>query len=485
MNTMNILHIRTTEDSIRFAADGDGQVEIRAYDSAFCRERPLYTATVDCRGGQFDLPHQLNGRDGRFLYYEISRNGELASGAHYVEDMGCALRDHPYPTTESKKGLQITMIHDAISLGVKHAALNVNLGSFIRLSPDDDAIPYKFDGETFYFCRKVVEGNDARLRELTEAGVIITLILLNSQTWGAVKTPDEVWDIIRHPDFCEGGRISAFNLHAPRAVRLYAAFIAFLTDRYARPDAPYGRAVGLIVGNEVNSGFEWCNMGYKTMEEYVYDYTTSLRLCWQVSTAIWAGMRTYISLDHFWTGANFGGDPMRFYGSKFVLEELNRLCLTEGQVGWNIAYHPYPENLMFPDFWNDATATTDENTYRITFKNLEMLPQFLRREENLFRGERRRIILSEQGFNSHNTMTSEILQAMAYGKAYHKVMEIPEVDSFILHAHQDNKAEFGLNLGLWKRRPEDSTPDSPKPIYYVFRDIDKKDEKGVYHWERY
>ena len=74
---------------------------------------------------------------------------------------------------------------------------------------------------------------------------------------------------------------------------------------------------------------------------------------------------------------------------------------------------------------------------------------------------------------------------MAYGKAYRKCMEIPEIDSFILHAHQDNKFEFGLNLGLWRRRPESSVPDTPKPIYYVFRDIDKKDEKGVYHWQRY
>lgn len=483
---MNILNIRATKDTIRFTADEGGRVTVSAYCGVFCRETPVYTATVECRDGQFDLPRLLNGYDGRFLYYQISVNGEDAAGAHYVEDMGDALRDHPYPTTESKKGLQITMIHDAIHLGVKHAALNVNLGSFIRLSPDgEETIPFEFDGETFYFCRKTVECNDARLRELTDAGVIITLILLNSQDWGGVKTPDEVWDVIRHPDFCEGGRISAFDLHTPRAVRLYMAFVAFLTDRYARADAPYGRAVGLIVGNEVNSGFEWCNMGRKTMQEYVYDYTASLRLCWQVSTSIWSGMRTYISLDHFWTGANFGGDPMRFYGSKYVLEELNRLCLTEGQIGWNVAAHPYPEDLRFPDFWNDTTATMDEDTCRITFKNLEMLPQFLRREENLFRGERRRIILSEQGFNSHGTATSEVLQAMAYGKAYRKVMEIPEIDSFILHAHQDNKEEFGLNLGLWKRRPENSTPDTPKPIYYVFRDIDKKDEKGVYHWERY
>ena len=483
---MKILHIVTDNHQIRFDTDTDASVQIAAYRSVFCQDTPVFTATATAKNGTFTLPLNAGGCDGRFLYYRASVDGADCEGACYVQDMGASLRDMPYPVTESKKGLQVTMVHDAINLGVKHAALNVNLGSFLWVEPvEGDTIPYDFDGETFYFRKSVVENNDARVRELTDAGVIITYILLNSHTWGWVQTPDDLWEIIKHPGFCEGGRISAFNLHNERAVRYYMAWVAFLTDRYTMEGAPYGRAVGHIVGNEVNSGFEWCNMGEVTVEQYVYDYTASLRLCWQVSTSIWSGARTYISLDHFWTGANFSANPNRFYGSKFVLEELIRLGSTEGEIGWNVAHHPYPENLNFPDFWNDASATDDEDTYRITFKNLEVLAQFLYKQECLFKGQRRRIILSEQGFNSHNTATSEVLQAMAYGKAYRKVMEIPEIDSFILHAHGDNKGEFGLNLGLWRRRPESSVPDTPKPIYYVFRDIDKKDEKGVYHWQRY
>ena len=483
---MKILRIVTDNNSLRFETDFTGDVHVRAYRSAFCTDTPIFEIDTTAQNGYFTLPLDLGGCDGRFLYYLCSAEGKEIDGAKYAEDMGSALRSEPYPVTESKKGLQVTMVHDAINLGVKHAALNVNLGSFLWVAPvEGDTIPYEFDGETFYFRRRVVEQNDARVRELTDAGVIITYILLNSQSWGGVQTPDDLWEIIKHPGFCEGGRISAFNMKDARAVRYYMAWVAFLTDRYTLPGAPYGRAVGHIVGNEVNSGFEWCNMGEATMEQYVYDYTVSLRLCWQVSTSIWAGARTYISLDHFWTGANFSADPNRFYGSKHVLEELVRLGNKEGQIGWNVAHHPYPENLCFPDFWNDATATEDDDTFRITFKNLEVLARFLYREDVLFRGQRRRIILSEQGFNSHNTATSEVLQAMAYGKAYRKVMEIPEIDSFILHAHCDNKGEFGLNLGLWRRRPENSVADTPKPIYYVFRDIDKKDEKGVYHWQRY
>ena len=196
-------------------------------------------------------------------------------------------------------------------------------------------------------------------------------------------------------------------------------------------------------------------------------------------------MRTYISLDHFWTGRNYCGTPTKYYPAREVLERINAECLSEGQVGWNVAHHPYPENLAFPDFWNDETATDSPDTFRITFKNLELLAKFLYHEDMLWSGKRRRIILSEQGFNSNWTPESEVLQAVAYARAYKKIMQIPEVDSFILHAHIDNQYEFNLNLGLWRRQKDSGEIDVAKPVYHVFNAIDQKDDKGVYHWERY
>ena len=64
-------------------------------------------------------------------------------------------------------------------------------------------------------------------------------------------------------------------------------------------------------------------------------------------------------------------------------------------------------------------------------------------------------------------------------------MSIPEIDSFILHAHHDNYREFGLNLGLWRRSEDGSRMVAPKPIYFVFKTIDRKDDKGMYGYERY
>jgi hypothetical protein len=119
-----------------------------------------------------------------------------------------------------------------------------------------------------------------------------------------------------------------------------------------------------------------------------------------------------------------------------------------GDFDWHVAFHPYPENLFDPRFWNDKTATTNVlTTPRITFKNIELLPVYLRRPELLFNGQPRRIISSEQGFHTPKGTNVEMIQAAAYAYAYKKIEAIDGTDSFILHRHVDHKAEGGLRLG--------------------------------------
>ena len=423
----------------------------------------------------------------RFMVCDPS--GRVIEGKKYVEDILESDVSFDYPVAETKKGLQIANVADALELGVKHIALNVSQGDFMMPEYiEGNTIEFEHDGRVFYINKTHTEKNDIRVKSLSDHGIIITYIVLNSKKW-ETPVPSEFWNVIKHPQYDDSeqdhGLISQFNVVTEEGVAYYKAFIAFLAQRYTREDQKYGRVVGMIVGNEVNTGYTWCNSGLMTCNEYCHHYSAALRLTYQSACSVYSKMRIYISLDHFWTGANFDKNPLKFYPSREVLECINRECLSEGQIPWNIAHHPYPEDLNFPDFWNDASATDSPDTYRITFKNLEILAQFLYKDEYLCNGERRRIILSEQGFNSHWTPESEILQALAYGRAYKKVMQIPEIDSFILHAYRDNIKEFGLNLGILRRKRDTNELDGKKPIYYVFKAIDKKDDKGVMHWERY
>ncbi len=490
-----VISITANKKTIRITLNepvpNDATVKVGVF-APICQDgrHPLDTLIPQVDGADLVIDRYACGRDGLCLMYSVRIGNNGLPGVRYVTDIEESDRVFPYPETDSKKGLQISDPADAKILGVRHSAINVNEGDFLMPAPEEgNTIEFVHEGRTFYFRKSHVMHMDMVFHELTEIGVCITFILLNSPRWRCDIDP-AFWEIIKHPAYTgkaeDGtGLISAFNLVTEEGLAYYRAFIAFLTDRYTRENKQFGRVVGMIVGNEVDAGYIWGNAGEMCMKVYMNEYTTAMRVAWQTAADIYANMRVYISLDHFWNDEMDAKQPLRYYKSREMLEFLSELCAEEGDFPWHIAHHPYPEDLNYPDFWNDKTATEGDDAPIITFKNLEVLARFMYRPDMLYRGERRRIILSEQGFNSHWTPESEVLQACAYGRAYRKVMEIPEIDSFILHAHHDNKHEFGLNLGLWRRDPDSNVQVAPKPIYYVFKAIDQKDERGVYHWERY
>ncbi|NLY60661.1 MAG: hypothetical protein GX054_04090 [Clostridiales bacterium] len=396
-------------------------------------------------------------------------------GPCYVTELlDIALYNYDYPTSHTIKGLQVNMVYDAIKLGIGHAALNLNLPNIMISRDLGDSIPYSMDGEIFYFDRQEVEDFDRRVKELSDNGIVVNLILLNSRKWAGRTIDPHLEEELIHPDYDPEGFISAFNVVTERGLKRYKAFVEFVAERYTRPDQLYGRACGYIIGNEVNSQGVWSNAGDKTVKEYMEEYCIALRTAYFAARKKYSQARVYISLDHFWT-LTHQKNPQRFYKGKDVIDILNNICHRDGNFDWGVAYHPYPENLFHADFWNDKTAIASFETGRITFKNIEILPQYLSQQEYRYKGRIRHIILSEQGFHSDENEESEMLQAAAYCLAYRKIAKIPGIESFILHAHVDNRDEFGLNLGLWRRdksSDKPSQPGSPKPIYYVFKDID-------------
>lgn len=165
-------------------------------------------------------------------------------------------------------------------------------------------------------------------------------------------------------------------------------------------------------------------------------------------------------------------EPTQAFAGKPFVERFAELVRQRGDFDWHIAFHPYPEDLFDPAFWEDERATPEDHTPRITPKNLEVLVRFVKRPELQYQGDPRRIVLSEQGFHSTPDETGERLQAAAYCYAYRLILQFPEIDAFILHRHIDHPREGGLNLG--SRRPTDypgtfkeSYP--RKPIYGCFR----------------
>lgn len=384
----------------------------------------------------------------------------------------------PYPQPTSKKGLQVQMVDDALALRIQHAGLNCHVASLVDLKPAPDSLKFTLGGEDYFFRASRVAALDAQIKPLSEHGVVISLILLN------YESGDEALNaIFLHPKYARGekhNRVSAFNVATPEGRRHLRAAIAFLAERYGDPAAPHGRVWNYIVGNEVNSHWWWNNQGPADIPALADDYERTVRLVHENVTAYLANARVFLSLEHHWNVAYQPAEPQKSCPGRDLVEQFARFARERGDFPWHVAFHPYPENLGDPRFWNDKTATPDDDTPRITFKNLEVLTRYFERAELRFASQPHRIILSEQGFHCMDQPDGEQFQAAAYAAAWVKVARLPGIDAFILHRHVDHAHE-GLNLGLWTHKPGTvSTPERHRAMYETFRAADTPDLENAF-----
>ncbi|NLG25496.1 MAG: hypothetical protein GX558_09080, partial [Clostridiales bacterium] len=313
-----------------------------------------------------------------------------------------------------------------------------------------------------------------------EMGLVVTLILLNSPRLFGSNGEQALLDAAIHPAFdwdCGQAFISAFNMRAEDGQNLYRAFVEFLAGRYAK-GGPVG---GAIVSNEVDSQYVWGNAGEMPVAEYAREYCQAMRLAFLCGRRRAAKWRVYLSLDHYWRGlAHDVTQPLRYYPGRDMLDAIAHWSAAEGDFPWGVAHHPYPENLAWPDFWHDRSPDFTFSTPRITFKNLEVLPAYLAQPHLLHCGAPRRVIFSEQGFNSQGGALRGLTERMGeagYVLAYLKARRQPTVDLMTHHAYLDNPREFGLNLGI--RRYDAGHPahiGEKKPIWYAVRDMDSPAE---------
>lgn len=401
------------------------------------------------------------------LIFCLASNGSLFGASHYNE---------PYPTAASKKGLQVEMVDDALALGVKHAALNFNLAQLIDPAASTNSIAAEFDGRTYHFKPGYLASMDQRIKVLSDRGVLVNLIVLTYQS----RNPD-IDRLLIHPRCVTNApnHLGNFNTVTEEGRRWLAATMQFCAERWSHPDKKFGRVVGYIIGNEVNSHWWWANMGRVPMQEFADDYLRTVRLVHDAVRKESSWARVYISLEHHWNIRYPAGTELQSFPGRAFVDYFARRARAGGDFDWNIAFHPYPENLFEPRFWRDKSATTNVlTTPRITFKNIELLPAYLRRPELLYAGQPRRIILSEQGFHTPKGTNGEVIQAAAYCYAYKKIEALNGIDALILHRHVDHPHEGGLMLGLRRFTPNATEARPKKKIWEVFRAAD------TLEWER-
>ncbi|MCR4922281.1 MAG: hypothetical protein K5945_11345 [Bacteroidaceae bacterium] len=478
-----------TQITINGHARGNGQyslVEVAPYQDVtelteFLFEQPIEEADFSITVSRTAL--RSNFRFDRLLskWAIIDRSSGspvLACHARNVDEIP-ALRQATEMPLKGKKGLGGFWlgpnVGDIDALGIKSVTINVLLTAMISTSSTSfsSSITYTYAGKTYYLDAGQVNSLDATLRECTRRGIVTSVILLISPN----ACPAVMKKIMIHPE-CDGGNYSMANMTTIESVCAYAAVIQYMALRYS--GTQYGRINHWILHNEVDYGKEWTNMGDQPVHNYMDAYYKSMRL---VSTiARQYDQHTWVmgSYTHSWTNSSSDGAG---YNTKNMLEITKQYSRTEGDFPWGVAYHPYPQDLTKPRFWvNDTQSTYDMNSQFCTFKNLEVIDAWARDADNFYQGrEKRLIFLSENGTNSPDYSDTQLAyQAAGACWAWKKTARLTGIDGIQWHNWQDNRAEYGLRIGLRRYIDDETEPNGCKPAWYVWQAAETDNEDEVF-----
>lgn len=403
------------------------------------------------------LDRFANGRDRLANRFSIAaiRNGdrEALTPARWADDVaGAAEREMPRLRPANRKAMsgvsneELEAIgHDLDELGVSAATVNMLLENDL-LVHSGEGIPFEHQGRTYYFNRSGVEAWDAKIRSLTERSIVTSAVLL-------IHNANE---LLTHPEMSPSGIYGMLDLTNSESADAFRAIIAFLAERYSRPDQAYGWISHWIIFNEVDYGWTWTNMGEQPMATYMDHYHRAMRLAWLEARRFNPTAEVFITLTHNWDYQP--SEPMRNYPPRQLIDRMGLYSAVSGDFAWGVAYHPYPQSLLGPRTWEDSQPTFSFATRYITPRNIEVLEAYMRQEKFLHDGNLRTLLLSEQGFHTPDYSEESFeVKAAAIAYMWKKMEPLEAIESFHYHRWVDHPLEGGLRVGL-RTLADDTNP---------------------------
>jgi len=414
--------------------------------------------------GSLTLPITVSRYDGNtdrmYRRFQLVDDGRTLIGdAHFVDDwsglsyeIGGLNRRFPLPDPASINGVDSYQPADFATLQPKCGKLNVVMSGYVDQSVSP-AFTWNVDGIAVGLKKANFDTLVAQIKTLNDLGMSMYLTILNV---GSTTVQTSSNPLIPVTAVQGSGTWIGHNTFDPLGRLYYRAFVEYLANRLSGPGQ--GGVTGFIIGNEVDQHPTWHQVGPLSETSFVAYQAGLLRLSDLAIRKYHPQSKALVSLTHYWT-------KVSTISPRTLLTNMNAIVRSEGNFPWGVAYHPYPRNLFVPMWWNDAGASNDFSTSFITYRNIEVLPQFLAQADFRYQGGERHLALTEQGFHT----TTETVQAAAYAYAYRKMIRIPQIKAHVLHRYQDHSGEGGLLLGLR------TINGAAKQIYTVFQNADDPD----------
>lgn len=350
-------------------------------------------------------------------------------------------------------------------LSVQQVVYNLSVDTICSDASVPGAIPFTYNGKTYYFDGTVISNYDGFVRAMNRSGIQVTMVILNHGT-GAWSQ-----DLI-HPMAAGGADCPSYALNVANASGTdhLKAIGAFLGQRYSGQQG-CGQVDNWIVGNEVNARTSWWYTTSTSLDFNVGIYAKAFRIIYNELKSMNANVQIYNSIDQEW---NRKSNPGSFLAKEY-LDRFNYYMVREGNIDWGLSYHPYNSPLYDPYAWNGPAVWVQDSlkTPYITMQNIDILIDYMHRSEFLNpAGEVRSISIAEIGYTS--SFGDENQEAsVAYG--YLKAASLPDVDSFILFRQTDDAHEMESHLALGLLDPAGNK----KPAYEIYKNLGTANEAAA------
>lgn len=386
--------------------------------------------------------------------YKSGKKYQIASDVKYITNPEVlATYKGNGPSVHSKKGLQVEELSDSLEIGTKHAVVNWTLNSLLN-SKAINKTSFTYKNKTYYLDADQIRRNDELVQAYNAAGVRVTVILLLPKDTSSSGTKAMQFGGYSYTLY------SSVKTSSKEGCQTFEAIMTYLAKRYGTQQ---NLVSGWILGNEVNSACIWNYGGNKSLDAYMANYARAFRICYNAVKSVSKNAKVYISLDNRWnTDADGGGK--RYFTSKATVDKFYEKIKAYGKIGFQIAYHAYPQGMSDPIFWDDTEAANSTNAKIVNFKNIKVLTDYAKKKF----GKNCKIMLSEQSFNSSR---GEEVQAAAYAYAYYISEGNSMIEAFIYGREFDHPDEMnqGYRWGLcneWHVK---------RLVWSVFQYIDTKE----------
>lgn len=411
----------------------------------------------------FPLNYNASGSNlSRKFLIAVKRGGQMiqVSDEHYITNPEAIAA---YTSVRSDTGIKgilpdVTRVSNGElqDLGIQQVVYNMDIGEICSAESEPGAIPFEYNGKTYYFDGGRLSQFDSTIRSFNAYGIQVTLVLLN----GGTGTYGQ--DLI-HP-LARGGACPGYALNVAEAsgTEHLKAIGAFLGQHYSGQTG-CGQVDNWILGNEVNARTSWWYTSSSSLDLNVNTYVKAFRIIYNEIKSQNANVRIYNSIDQEWNRKSNSGSFL----AKEYLDQFNYYINREGNIDWGLSYHPYNSPLYDPYAWNGPAVWVKNSitTPYITMQNIDILIDYMHQSQFLSpSGDVRSISLAEVGYTSAFG-TEEQEASIAYG--YLKAVSLPDVDAFMLFRQTDEPEEMEshLDLGLYDLNG------NKKPAYEIYKNL--------------